>query len=367
METSKYLKNKQIYVDLYDRHTIEECRRILSQPYDGEAIKKELKEKNLEEKEGLRVINAAYNLYIYFYTGDRYTKKEETIRGWIQTDEARDKLLESAQAPEDVTCLTCGRLMSVSSKNLYIGIDDKPDRVLFMLDCPLKHLPRRAFYNDGEEFRREKPTCPKCKSELIETDKKSKNKLVTLIACTNCDYKDKQEFNFSKKEPEPKVDPDYEKDRVRFCLSDKEGQEFISSQENIKQLGRLVEDMKEREKNKDSYDQVAKLKKLKITELEELLVPILGKAGYIKLQFKDPDISKDFILPFVVYDQKPDREDRYSTSELEKLLRKALKETNWRLMTSGATYRLGMLEGRLHGYDREEDLLRLINQKDDKN
>jgi hypothetical protein len=90
----------------------------------------------------------------------------------------------------------------------------------------------------------------------------------------------------------------------------------------------------------------------------------MEKAGYIKLQFKDPDTTKDFILPFVVYDLKPDREDRHSTSELEKLLRKALKETNWRLMTSGVTYRLGMLEGRLHGYDREEDLLRLVQSKD---
>lgn len=355
-----YLKNKQHYIDLYDRYTIEECRRILSQPYDGEAIKKELKEKKLDEKEGLRVLNAAYNLYIYFYTGERYMKKEDTIREWMQADEIRDKLLETAEAPEDITCLTCGRLMFVSSKDLYLGIDDKPDRVLFMYECPLNHLPRRAFYNDGEEFRREKPACPKCKSELVETDKKTKSKLVTLITCSNCDYEDSYEYNFSKKEPEPKVDPNYEKDRARFCLSEKEGQEFISSQENIKQLGRLVNEMKEREKNKDSYDQVAKLKKLKITELEELLVPVLEKAGYIKLQFKEPDTTKDFILPFVVYDQKPDREDRHSTSELEKLLRQTLKETNWRLMTSGVTYRLGMLEGRLHGYDREDDLLKLV-------
>ncbi|HMQ01534.1 MAG TPA: hypothetical protein PKD79_00475 [Candidatus Doudnabacteria bacterium] len=358
-----FLKNKQHYIDLYDRHTIEECRRILSQPYDGEAIKKELKEKKLDEKEGLRVLSAAYNLYIYFYTGDRYIQKEETIRHWMQVDEAKDKLLEAAQAPEDITCLTCGRLMFVSSKDLCLGIGDKEDRVLFMYECPLKHLPRRAFYNDGQEFSREKPTCPKCRSELIETDKKTKFKLTTLITCPNCDYKDKYEYNFSKKEIEPKPDPNYEKDRARFCLSEKEGQEFINSQENIKQLGRLVDEMQEREKNKDSYDQVAKLKKLKITELQELLVPVLEKAGYIKLQFKEPDTTKDFILPFLVYDHKPDREDRYSTSELEKLLRQTLKETNWRLMTSGVTYRLGMLEGRLHGYVREEDLLRLVKDK----
>ena len=252
--------------------------------------------------------------------------------------------------------------MFVNSKYLNIGFDDKPDTVLFMYDCPLEHLPRRAFYNNGEEFRWDKPTCPKCKSEVEEKETSTKNKVVTFIKCTSCDYQDKQEFDFSKKEKEPEPDPNYENDRIRFCLSEKEGQKFISSQENIKQMAALVDKMKEREENKDSYDKVAKLKKLKIVELENLLTPILEKAGYIKLQFKDPDTSKDVILPFVVYEQKSDREGRASTYEIEKLLRKSLKDTNWRLMTEGTTYRLGMLQGRLHGYDGEEDLLRLVKE-----
>lgn len=46
--------------------------------------------------------------------------------------------------------------------------------------------------------------------------------------------------------------------------------------------------------------------------------------------------------------------------ELEVLLRKALKDTNWRIMTSGTNYRLGMLKGRLREYEREEDLLNLV-------
>ena len=49
--------------------------------------------------------------------------------------------------------------------------------------------------------------------------------------------------------------------------------------------------------------------------------------------------------------------------DFEKLLRKTLKETNWRLMTDGASYRLGMLEGRLRAYEREDDLVNLIQQK----
>lgn len=354
------LKAKQYYIDLYDRHTIEECRRILSQSVNMEDIKKEVGERKLDEKEALRVLNAAHNLHIYFCTGDRYTKKEETIQKWMKEDEASDNFFDQATAPEDITCLTCGRLMFVSSKHLNQGYKDKPDSVLFFFDCPLEHFPRRAFYNTGEEFRHKNSICPKCKSEVEEKDKKSKNKIVTLISCPNCDYKDKREFDLSQKEKVPEVDPNYEKDRARFCLSAKEGQEYLSSLENMKQMSKLMDDIKERDENKDSYDKVAKLKKLKIVELEELLVPILEKAGYIKLHFKEPEITKDVIVPFVVYEQRSDREDRASTYELERLLRKALKETNWRLMSDGTTYRLGMLEGRLHGYDREEDLLKLV-------
>lgn len=118
--------------------------------------------------------------------------------------------------------------------------------------------------------------------------------------------------------------------------------------------------MEEKEKHKDLYDKVKELKKLKITELEELLVPVLEKAGYIKLSFKTPEVTKDVVVPFVVYDQRPDREGRASTYELEELLRKTLVDTNWRLMTDGTSYRLGMLEGRFHGYEREEDLLSLV-------
>ncbi len=41
----------------------------------------------------------------------------------------------------------------------------------------------------------------------------------------------------------------------------------------------------------------------------------------------------------------------YQAHMMPKLLKKALKEPNWHLMISGATYRLGIFENRLHGYD----------------
>lgn len=358
----KHLKSKQYYVDLYDRGTVGICRRWLAQPVDTKVIRGKAKEKDLDEDKAESVMATANRLYLYFQTGDRYINKEETIRKWMDRDEQRDKFVESVTAPEDITCLTCGRLMFVSSKHFNLGFEEEPDTMLFMYDCPLEHLPRRAFYNNGKEFKREKPLCPKCNTQLNEDDQTTEEKFITIITCPKCDYKDTREIErTANKEPEP--DPNYERDRAEFCLDEKKGQEFAEAKRNLEGLADLMKKFEEKEKNKEVYEKVSNLKKLKITELEELLNPALEKSGYIKLQFKNPEITKDIIVPFIVYDHKPDREDRISTLDLQKLIKQTLKETNWRLMSEGVNYRLGMLEGRLRGYEREENLLRLVQEK----
>ena len=56
-------------------------------------------------------------------------------------------------------------------------------------------------------------------------------------------------------------------------------------------------------------------------------------------------------------------DERESSSDLKKLIKKRLKGTNWRLMTDGVSYRLGMLSGRLRGYEQEEGLVKLVRTK----
>lgn len=361
MSTNTYLKTKQYYIDLYDHGTVEICRRWLARPIDVEAIEKKAEKNDLDKEEAKRVVAGMNRLYLYFQTGDRYIKKEDTIREWMERDDKRDKFIETVTAPEDITCLTCGRLMFVSSKHFNMGFDDEKDTMLFMYDCPLEHLPRRAFYNNGEEFKREKPLCPKCNTPVSEDDQTTDEKFITLVTCPNCDYKDTREIERTASK-EAEFDPNYDRDREEFCLSEKKGQEFIEAKRNIEGLAQFMDKVKEKEENKEVYDKVANLKKLKIIELEELLAPILEKAGYIKLQFKNPEITKDVVVPFIVYEHKPDREGQASTHDLSKLLKETLKETNWRLMSEGTNYRLGMLEGRLRGYEREEDLVKLVQK-----
>jgi hypothetical protein len=66
------------------------------------------------------------------------------------------------------------------------------------------------------------------------------------------------------------------------------------------------------------------------------------------------------ILGFGVQDTKSGRNDRESIYDLQKLLKSALKLTNWRLMSDGVNYHLGYIQGRLRGIEGEEKLRKLI-------
>ena len=55
-----------------------------------------------------------------------------------------------------------------------------------------------------------------------------------------------------------------------------------------------------------------------------------------------------------------------TTKELEKALKDTLENTNWRLLSNSISYRLGILTGRLKGYETEEDILKLAGKTDTK-
>ncbi len=119
-----------------------------------------------------------------------------------------------------------------------------------------------------------------------------------------------------------------------------------------------MDEIKKKDQNKELYEKVAKVRKLKIIEVEQLLMPILAKDGFVKFQMKDPDIAKDVVVPFTVHDGKAGREERESCRGLKQVIKDALVDTNWRLMGE-LQYRLGMLEGRLKAYEREDDLMEI--------
>jgi hypothetical protein len=110
-----------------------------------------------------------------------------------------------------------------------------------------------------------------------------------------------------------------------------------------------------------AYIEVSKLNKLTIVDLEKLLTNVLKKANYQKLSFSSPEINQFIYVPFTLQDADTSRRANISTSTLEKLLKTTLENTNWRLV-DGISYRLGFLSGRLKGFEREEDLVKLYEK-----
>ncbi len=122
-------------------------------------------------------------------------------------------------------------------------------------------------------------------------------------------------------------------------------------------------DKEQQKKTDPAYQKAIKLKKLTVIELEKLLSKVLEKENYIKLSLDKPVFEKQVIVPFTIQDSDSNRKEYDSVHKLQKIIKRVLEETNWRLMSEGVIYRLGYLSGRLKGYEQEEELVKLIKSE----
>ena len=240
-----YLKNHQYYIDLYDKHTVELCRSIERNRVVPE-VPKRLK---VSKQEAIAVSDTFHNFHLKLTKGERYLKKDETIAQWMNADRARDELLESATPPEDIRCLTCWNRLSVIHKDLWHGDTNTPERVLFMYECPNQCLPRRAFFNDGEEWKRKPHRCSHCTHETKQTMSDDGVTMVTTYTCPQCKYVEADEYVWSKQTDE--YDEHFAADRDRFCLTEEEGREFQDMKWRLEQMSALGKEFEEEQKARE--------------------------------------------------------------------------------------------------------------------
>lgn len=345
----KYLQSKIHYYDLYDKFTVEECRLFEKSLLTAGKTKNQKKKVGHAAARGL-----VHDLGLYFIKGERYLKKEKNIEEWLARDKALDEKLENAVEPEGIHCLACGLEMNCESRDLL----KHEDPVLFMFRCINGCKRARAFYETGEELFPKKHHCPNCASVLNKEDARKGEIITTHYTCPKCDYQKTDKLDMRVKKEKP--DPNFEKDRQRFCLTKEEGEEYRDVKYKLEQFSELVKEINEKEKNKELYDKVAKIKKLKVADIQKLIQKAIEKEGYTNLEFEKPEMNKFVSVSFTVMDNKPDREEYDSKVQLKKLIEKALAKTNWQLMSEGISYRVGYLSGRLRVYETEEDLIKLI-------
>jgi len=362
MSNYAILQNYSFYEEQYDIHTIEECLGWFNSMKAG--MEKHRSEFVPEpphhtdfDYEVLKVCSYSTNVLI----AERYRHKKETIAEWMDKDRIKQELYDSA-TPEDPSCNKCGSLMQVIERNLHDYLD-KPAKVSFMYEC-LTCKSKIIRYSDGSPWDYKRPTCPKCGGTLRDKCTGNKDLLKITTTCTICDYKNADVTDFKKSREKRQKDEKrrqwlLKEYREQFCLNDTNGPEAVRS---IDDILRIMREWKERDKKEADpvFQKAKKLKTLKFNQLKELVFKAIEHEGYSDLQFQVPEMGRNVIIPFTLADTKEDRHEYDSRKILRKLINNALEKTNWRLMSEGISYRLGILSGRLKAYESEEELMNLV-------
>lgn len=356
-----YVSERDVYEDRYD-HTTVFIARLDMKSFLEFRHKWHEQSPDTEENKFRNTwhLNNIYMMMVGNKLVDRYNEREQAVRAMIAEDEDREVRLLATRLTSEPACEHCGKSgLRITDKEFMHRDVQEDDDVLFILHCGACDK-NTAVWEDGTLWEYRNTKCPKCQSVIEEKSARRGKVITTTYTCRNCShtYKDKLDLN-PKDDPE---DPDYDEDRRIYCLQDEAvRKEHQDAKFRFEDLIRFAEDHKEKEDNKHIYDAIKEMKKPKIAELTPLLQPILEKSGYIDFSIDKPAIDKDVIVGFNCLDSKSDRNDYDSQKTLEKLVKKTLEPTNWRLMTDGIHYRLGYLNGRIRAYEREEDLKKLVS------
>jgi hypothetical protein len=363
---SSYLKEPSAYEDRYDLMTIEDCLSAVDSWRKRSVESGKTRElEKLSEEEKNKGFNFAINFTLLMIKGDRFRRRGSTLEEWMSRDRLRDQKLVGAAEPQKVACPNCSVRMNVISRDLYESFDE-PLRVLFFLECPRCNK-RRGVFDNGEYFVSRPEACPECRTDLQHSFVKQGNVEVWTKMCPACRYKSVESEDVAVKQKERESQAVKNNDllqryRSEFCWTEGEAAEYFETMRNLEAVADLLRKHQERIENPD-YEKVKQLEKLGVIQLEKKLAEILQTKKYIHLVLEKPVIDREVIVPFTVQDAASGREPATSERQLKSVLSKVLQETNWRLMSEGVSYRLGYLSGRLKGYEKENDLLRLVKEK----
>lgn len=261
-----HLKKRKYYEDLYDKLTVESARRSIKYYYDFyEDFEKKLpKDEKIDRPGNVFVLNVFYMQTVGNELLERYEKRDQHIREWMERDEAKDEQIATARLTEEPYCHHCGKHgLRITDKSLmHKGDDykiDDPEEVLFMLHCP--HCNKNsAFWEDGTAWKVKPTLCPKCSTEVTHKSTKSKKIITITYSCPNCKHSFKEKLDIGAKEEKP--DPDFEKDRAHYCLQDKEFRDnLFAIRKGFEDMARLGKETKEKQDYKHIYDAVKEMKK----------------------------------------------------------------------------------------------------------
>ncbi|MFA6017669.1 MAG: hypothetical protein WCT54_00440 [Patescibacteria group bacterium] len=352
------------YADSFDHATVRQCRDY-EEMFRGMA--REVPVDDPERDGKIDAIQRFRNVCIWHTTGERAEAKITYVRDMENRDERRERLLERTVPRTDISCGKCFFRMEFLMKELFTSIDDR-DRVLIMYECPNKCLPRRAFYDNGEEFVSKDPSCVKCGKPVIRSTDGSSGHLIVISTCNACGHVESEDFDVPIGATEDDVvDENYERDRAEYCLDEKGLDAYREGKRNLDGLRRLVDEWKSREADTPTNERMASLRKLRAIELKELATKALEQVGMTSVTLSDPVQGTGLRIKVSMLDSDPKRADKESERAVRNALEQALLDTNWRLVKTSLVSTLGAVTGELRGYVSDEEIRKLIEQENKAN
>lgn len=339
------LKNREYYENRYDRMVVTHCR-MTERSLDS-TLQKSLSEmKEGEDEKNIRAMDECIRtLMLYFEKWQLAIDRDTTIKEWMESDKERDDFFEDTQPKRHPFCIKCNGEMRIIEKTPSFSHNKKErHRILFMFECSRCEL-KRAFYDDGEEFRHEKQKCEKCqstdlKSEIIDQEKQT----IYRDTCNSCGYVKDDAFERTVEEE----DLNYLSDREKYVLSEKEAGDYREAQVSLNQLHHLVTSpgWGKEWKSEGSSEEVAtpQIRKLDFPDLKELITKALKKKKYKDITFSNP----------VVFRRWVNVELSIAGKGLEKkafleMIQGSLENTNWKLNEKSILVNLGILQCKLEG------------------
>lgn len=361
-----HLKTQEYYEDIYDKWTVESCRRMSSNKLELTDDDFEKEKLTAEQIKNMKAIKSEWSgvareMAVFTFAAERHNNKSQVIDDMMRRDKEQDEKLAKIEPPTHVRCREClSTQLRLISTDEHHDTSEKHLRVLFMFKCSSCST-NTAYFDNGEQYHVEPTLCPKCQAEKPDHKTKEANHKYTIAyTCKKCSHVWKEVMDFTRK-PEP-PDPSYMEDRKLYCYSDKV-REWADSVRKIGPLMKSFDEHREKQEKIDIHSEaLAKIKKLNIPQVIEALRPAIEKSSYADVKFAEPEIARYVTVSFSCMDTKSERDDYESKRSLKKTITSTLADTNWRLMNDSTTYRLGYLQARIKAYESDEDIISLLNK-----
>ncbi len=354
---TNYRKSDQEYIDAYDRQTITILKELEKAPKDEIYCSKDLENIQGSEKgiPGLLwgdPLSKYIPLSPFFETGiSRAQMKESSIILSKRADEEKDRLVMNTRVPQNIKCKKCNTEMALET-HLF---KENDTLLLFIFSCPKHHPPKRAIYPDGRrEWTFPVKSCEKCGSEIYSNSNRKINTLTFTDTCSGCGDVITDEYDL---DPHETIN---EEERKKYCIDWEKRKSFDEHLEEIVDFMELMNRNNKEKEIKELYE-TDKIEKVNVPKLEERLAKLSGELGYTKFKFDNHSTEKYLSVSFSAQDPT-DREERESIKKLTILLENNLLVTNWRLMTYGIRYQLGLLTGKLRAYQDDVGLLKIAKE-----